>query len=307
MQNPALVIMAAGIGSRYGGLKQLDPVGPAGEIIIDYSVYDAIRAGFKKVVFVIRREIEDSFREKVGRQTEKRVETAYVFQSTEKIPSGFTVPPNRKKPWGTAQAVLLCSEEVETPFAVINSDDFYGAYSFSVLADYLRTAEDRNGIGDYCMVGFILKNTLSDFGDVSRGFCRVNEDGYLEEIHEQLKIKKFGDRVAYTEDGEHWTDEDPESIVSTNMWGFTPSIFRELKEGFSTFLRANLKNPKAEYLLPEEIGRVVREQRATAKVLYSSERWVGVTYSEDKPYLQKAIRELIDRGVYPEKLSLIRT
>ena len=302
MKEPALVIMAAGIGSRYGGLKQLDVVGPSGEIIIDYSVSDAIRAGFGKVVFVIRRDFEAAFREKIGKQVEKRIDTAYVFQSLDQLPNGFALPPERKKPWGTGQAVLICREEISVPFAVINSDDFYGPTSFEGLAGYLRTAVDRDGVGDYCMMGFILKNTLSDFGTVSRGFCRVSRDGYLEDIHERLKIKKFGGRVAYTEDGDTWIDEDPASIVSMNMWGFTSSVFPELETGFSTFLREKIEIPKSEYLLPKVVGGLVRERKATVKVLPTAEKWFGVTYPEDMPYVQAAIRSLVERGDYPEKL-----
>ena len=302
MKKPALVIMAAGIGSRYGGLKQLDAVGPGEEIIIDYSIYDAIRAGFGKVVFVIRPDIEAAFREKIGNRIEDRIETAYVFQTLDRIPEGFSVPAGRIKPWGTGQAVLICREEIDRPFAVINADDFYGAPSFSGLADYLRKASDRDGVADYCMMGFPLKNTLSDFGTVSRGFCRVNREGYLEDIQERLKIRKLGDEVSYTENGKDWIEEDPDSIVSMNMWGFTPSIFPELETGFSTFLREKIEIPKSEYLLPEEVGFMVRDKKATVRVLPTAEKWFGVTYPEDKPHVQAAIRRLVDGGVYPKKL-----
>jgi UTP-glucose-1-phosphate uridylyltransferase len=302
MKKPVLIIMAAGIGSRYGGLKQLDAVGPAGEIIIDYSIYDAIRAGFGKVVFVIRPDIEAAFRETMGNRIQDRIETDYVFQTLDRLPRGYSVPNGRIKPWGTGQAILLCREEIDRPFAVINSDDFYGAASFSVLADYLLQASDRNGVCDYSMVGFILKNTLSDFGTVSRGFCRVNREGYLEDIQERLKIRKIGDEVSYTENGTDWIEEDPDSTVSMNMWGFTPSIFPELESGFSAFLREKIEIPKSEYLLPEEVGFMVRDKKATVKVLPTAEKWFGVTYPEDKPLVQTAIRRLVDEGVYPEKL-----
>ena len=302
MRKPALVIMAAGIGSRYGGLKQLDAVGPSGEIIIDYSIYDAIRAGFSKVVFVIRRDIEAAFREKIGNRIQDRIETAYVFQELDQIPEGFSLPPGRTKPWGTGQAVLICREEIDRPFAVINSDDFYGASSFAGLADYLRQASDRDGVADYCMMGFTLKNTLSEFGTVSRGFCRVDREGYLEDIQERLKIRKTGEKVSYTENGSDWIEEDPESIVSMNMWGFTPGIFPELEKGFSTFLREKIEIPKSEYLLPEEVGMLVRNKKATVKVIPTAEKWFGVTYPEDKPLVQKAIGILVDEGVYPKML-----
>ena len=302
MRKPALVIMAAGIGSRYGGLKQLDAVGPSGEIIIDYSIYDAIRAGFSKVVFVIRRDIEAAFREKIGNRIQDRIETAYVFQELDQIPEGFPLPLGRTKPWGTGQAVLICREEIDRPFAVINSDDFYGASSFAGLADYLRQASDRDGVADYCMMGFTLKNTLSEFGTVSRGFCRVDREGYLEDIQERLKIRKTGEKVSYTENGSDWIEEDPESIVSMNMWGFTPGIFPELEKGFSTFLREKIEIPKSEYLLPEEVGMLVRNKKATVRVIPTAEKWFGVTYPADKPLVQKAIGILVDEGVYPKML-----
>lgn len=302
MKNPVLVIMAAGVGSRYGGLKQLDSVGPSGEIIIDYSIYDAIRAGFGKVIFVIRPDIEEVFRGIIGNRIQDRIETAYIFQSLDQIPEGFSLPSGRIRPWGTGQAVLICREEIDRPFAVINSDDFYGASSFAGLADYLRNASDQDGVGDYSMMGFTLKNTLSDFGTVSRGFCRVNREGYLEDIRERLKIRKTGEEVSYTENGRDWIEEDPESIVSMNMWGFTPSIFSELEIGFSSFLWEKIAIPKSEYLLPEEVGMLVRNKKATVKVLPTAERWFGVTYPEDKPLVQAAIRRLVDEGVYPSNL-----
>lgn len=297
-----LVIMAAGIGSRYGGLKQLDAVGPSGEIIIDYSIYDAIRAGFGKVVFVIRRDIEVAFKEKIGNRIQDRIETAYVFQELDQLPEGFSLPPGRIKPWGTGQAVLICREEIDRPFAVVNSDDFYGASSFAGLADYLSRASDREGVGNYCMMGFTLKNTLSEFGTVSRGFCRVNREGYLADIQERLKIRKTGETVSYTENGRDWIEEDPASIVSMNMWGFTAGIFPELETGFLAFLREKIEIPKSEYLLPEEVGMLVRNKKATVKVIPTAEKWFGVTYPEDKPLVQKAIRRLVDEGVYPRTL-----
>ncbi|MEA1928041.1 MAG: sugar phosphate nucleotidyltransferase [Candidatus Auribacterota bacterium] len=302
MKKPTLVIMAAGIGSRYGGLKQLDAVGPSGEIIIDYSIYDAIQAGFGKVVFVIRPDIEAAFREKIGNRIGEEIETAYVFQTLDDLPEGFSLPAGREKPWGTGQAVLICREEIDRPFAVINSDDFYGAISFAGLAEYLRKASDRDGVGDYCMMGFILKNTLSEFGTVSRGFCRVNGDGYLEDIQERLKIKKEGEKVSYTENGEDWIEEDPGSTVSMNMWGFTPGIFPELEKGFSAFLKEKIKITKSEYLLPEEVGSMIREKKATVKVIPTAEKWFGVTYPKDKPHVQAAISRLVNERVYPENL-----
>ena len=303
MSGPTLVVLAAGIGSRYGGLKQIDPIGPHGEIIIDYSVYDALRAGFGKVVFVIKEEIEQAFRDRVGRTIEKQCETTYVFQKLEDMPEGSEVPPGRTKPWGTAHATLSCRNAVDAPFAVINGDDFYGRSAYRALGDYLRSVQDRGGVYDFCMIGYLLENTLTEHGHVARGVCAVNDDGYLVEIHERTRIEKFGEAVKYTEDGEHWVEIPKGSAVSMNMWGLTPSLFSELEMRFPHFLQENRARPqKAEYLLPEVVGDLIREKRATVKVLPANERWFGVTYQQDKPRVQQAIRDLIRRGVYPRHL-----
>jgi len=302
MAGPALVVMAAGIGSRYGGLKQIEPVGPGGEIVIEYSVYDAIRAGFEKVVFIIRHDIEKDFREHIGRKIEDRIDTAYVFQELDALPEGFGVPSERAKPWGTAHAVLMCKNEVKTPFAVINADDFYGAGSYRLLCDFLTRANDTEGIGEYCLVGYVLKNTLSEHGHVARGVVQAAHDGLLKEIHERLKIQKFGEEVKYTEDGTTWINESPESIVSMNMWGFTPSLFGFLEDGFPAFLKENIHNPKAEYLLPVRVGELVGESRARVKILPTDDRWYGITYQQDKPFVKKAIQELAVKGIYPQRL-----
>jgi len=303
MANPTLVVMAAGIGNRYGGLKQIDPVGPNGEIIIDYSIYDALNAGFGRVVFVITEDIEEAFREKVGRTIEKRCETTYVFQKIEDVPGGFEVPPGRQKPWGTGHATLSCRNVVHSPFAVINADDFYGRSSYQTLGDYLRSAQDRDGMYDYCMVGYVLKNTLTEHGHVARGVCTVSQDGYLAEIHERRRIERFGEIAKYTEDGENWIEIPKGSVVSMNMWGFTPSLFSELEARFPQFLQKNSDSiQKAEYFLPDVVGDLLKEKRATVKVLATNERWFGVTYQQDKPRVKRAIRDLIRRGVYPEKL-----
>jgi UTP-glucose-1-phosphate uridylyltransferase len=303
MKKPALVVMAAGIGSRYGGLKQIDPVGPSGEIIIDYSVYDALRAGFGKIVFIIKKEIEESFREAVGSRVEKLAETEYVFQNVRDVPVGFEIPPERIKPWGTGHAVLSCRKVVDTPFAVINADDFYGPSSFRMLADYLKGAcDDRDGY-QYCMVGFILENTLTEHGHVARGVCSVDSEGYLDGIRERTRIEKFGDVTKYTEDSDNWVVIPRGTTVSMNMWGFTPSIFKELEERFPLFLESNGDRlSKAEYFLPDVVGGLISENKARVRVLCSGERWYGVTYKEDKPLVKKVVAVLTEKGVYPERL-----
>ena len=303
MTDPTLVVMAAGVGSRYGGLKQIDPVGLNGEIIIDYSIYDALKAGFDRVVFIIRRDIEAAFREKIGRAVEKRVDTVYVFQELGNVPEGFVVPADRKKPWGTGHAVLSCKEVVRTPFAVINSDDFYGATAFQVMASYLRQAQDRAGVYDYCMVGYTLSNTLSEHGHVARGICEVTPDRFLVDVRERTRIQRFEDGIKYTEDGANWVTLSPDSTVSLNTWGFTLSAFSELDARFPLFLRKNVANlTKAEYFLPQVVGDLVREGQARVRVLPTDEKWYGVTYQEDRPRVQAAIREMIQRSVYPERL-----
>jgi NDP-sugar pyrophosphorylase family protein len=303
MAKPTLVVMAAGIGSRYGGMKQIDPVGPNGELIIDYSIYDALKAGFGKVVFIIKEDMEELFREKIGARIEKRVETVYVRQRIEDLPAGFTVPPDRKKPWGTAHAVMSCRQAVSTPFAVINADDFYGASSFRLLNDFLKNAGDRDGIYQYCMVGFVLENTLTEHGHVARGVCTVDSSGNLVEIHERTRIEKFGELSKYTEDGENWVVIPKGSMVSMNTWGFTPGLFGELEAQFPQFLERSKDNLlKAEYFLPEVVGSLLAKKQASVKVLASPERWYGVTYQEDKPQVKQAIIDLVGRGIYPEKL-----
>jgi NDP-sugar pyrophosphorylase family protein len=300
---PTLVVMAAGMGSRYGGLKQIDPVGPNGEIILDYSVYDALKAGFGRVVFVIKEEIEQVFRERVGKTIEKQCETAYVFQRLDDVPEGFEVPAERQKPWGTAHATLTAKHVIDVPFAVINADDFYGQSSYQVLGDYLRNAQDRDGICDYCMVGFVLRNTLTEHGHVARGVCRVDVDGYLVGIRELTQIEASGNDARYTEDGETWAELPGESVVSMNMWGFTPSLFSELEAHFLPFLRENDDDIlKAEYFLPEAVGELVAEGKATVRVLPTDEQWFGVTYQQDRLRVKRTIQDLVGRGVYPDNL-----
>jgi choline kinase len=303
MIDPTLVVMAAGVGSRYGGLKQVDPVGLNGEIIIDYSIYDALRAGFRRIVFIIRQDMEAVFRDKVGRAVEKRADTVYVFQELNNVPQGFAVPPDRTKPWGTAHAVLSCRDAVRTPFAVINADDFYGAAAFQVMGGYLRQARDEAGVHDYGMVGYTLSNTLSEHGHVARGICEVTPDGFLVDVRERTRIQPFEDGIKYTDDGVNWVALAPDSVVSLNTWGFTLGVFQELEARFPVFLEKNVANlTKAEYFLPEVVGDLVREGKARVRVLPTRGKWYGVTYQEDRPRVQAAIREMVRRGVYPERL-----
>lgn len=303
MIKPALVVMAAGMGSRYGGLKQLDPIGPNGEMMIDYSIYDALKAGFGKVIFVIKDEIEEIFRVKIGSRIERIIETAYVLQKIEDIPGIYTAPPERIKPWGTAHAVMSCRHMIDTPFAVINADDYYGPASFQVLFDFLKEVQDTDGIHQYCMAGFKLENTLTEHGHVARGICTVDSEGYLTDIHERTEIQKFGDIPKYTEDGEHWIELPAGCTVSMNAWGFTPSLFKELELGFPKFLEENRENiAKAEYYLPSVVNRLIKEGKAAVKVLPSKERWYGVTYKEDKPVVKQAISDLINKKVYKSTL-----
>ncbi len=295
--SPTLLVLAAGMGSRYGGLKQIDPVGPSDETIIDYSIFDAMRAGFGKVVFVIRKDIEDAFRETVGSRFEKRVAVDYVFQSLEDLPSGFSVPDGRSKPWGTTQAILSGASAVHEPFAAINADDFYGAESFRVLAGHLTS-----GSPDYAMVGFTLRNTLSEFGTVARGVCQLADGDYLKSIVEYLAIERDGDSVKNTDAAgkvTHFTGEEP---VSLNFWGFTPRVFEQLRESFETFLKQNGSDLKRECLIPTTVNDLVTAGKARMKVLRAEGSWFGVTYREDRPRVIESIRGLIAAGEYPEKL-----
>jgi len=303
--NPALIVMAAGLGSRYGGIKQIEPIGPHKATLLDYAVYDALRAGFGKVVFVISQAIEEAFRERFGATIDKHCETAYVVQRLEDVPPGFALPPDRKKPWGTGQAVLSCKDVVDTPFAVINADDFYGRAAFAALSGYLNQAEDRAGVYDYCMVGYVLENTVTEYGHVSRGICAVDEAGFLRNIRERTRIERRDAQIAYTEDGETWIEIPDSATVSMNIWGFTPGLFLELERLFPVFLQENAHNlQKAEFLLPNIVGDLVQEKKARVKVLATDAKWFGVTYKEDRLQVEQAIRDLIRHGVYPEHLWL---
>lgn len=304
MKKPVLVIMAAGMGSRYGGLKQMDPVDKQGHIIMDFSIYDAVHAGFEKVVFIIKKENEADFRECIGERMSKNIEVSYVFQDLYNIPAGYEVPDGRVKPWGTGHAVLSCLNEIEGPFAVINADDYYGKHAFDVIYQYLSTHQDDEKYR-YTMVGYVLENTLTENGHVARGVCETDENSQLIGIHERTRIEKREGGTAYTEDdGITWITIPKGSTVSMNMWGFTNSILKELNLRFEDFLAENIeKNPmKCEYFLPSVVGDLLTEEKATVEVLKSQDKWYGVTYKEDKEVVVQAIQALKDQGLYPVRL-----
>ncbi len=303
-KKPVLVVMAAGMGSRYGGLKQIDPVDEYGNIIMDFSIFDAREAGFEKVVFIIKKAIEKEFKENVGSRMEKRIETEYVFQELDKLPKGFEIPEGRVKPWGTGHAILCCRDVIQGPFAVINADDYYGKQAFQEMYGQLTEHGDDERY-QYAMVGYRLNNTMTDNGYVARGVCSIDERGKLVDIHERTRIEKRGRDGAYTEDdGATWVMLPGESVVSMNLWGFTESIFGELDRRFGAFLERELSgNPlKCEYFLPFVVDEILKEDKAEVTVLESRDRWYGVTYKEDKEAVVKAVRELKDKGLYPEKL-----
>ena len=297
MISPTLVVLAAGMGRRYGGLKQIDPVGPAGETIIDYSVHDALKAGFGSLVFVIRRDIEKAFRETIGARFERRTTVQYAFQELDRVPAGFSVPSNRTRPWGTGHAILTAADAVSGPFAVINADDFYGANSFRLLAEHLR-----GGSADYAMVGFVLRNTLSKFGSVARGKCEVSAAGYLESVTEITGIEPDGEGAKFTDASGQTHRLTGDETVSMNLWGFTPAIFPQLQDEWIAFLEQNGRDVKSEFYIPSVVNALIRTERARLKVLRTPDSWFGVTYREDRPRVIEGIRRLIARGDYPEKL-----
>ncbi len=304
MKKPVLVIMAAGMGSRYGGLKQIDPVDDEGHIIIDFSLYDAVKAGFEKVIFVIKKENEKDFAEVVGNRVKSFIDVEYVYQDMNNIPEPFTVPEGRQKPWGTGHAVLSCAGAVDESFVVINADDYYGRSAFAQIYDYLVSHEDGEKY-KYAMVGYVLENTLTENGHVARGVCETDANGYLTDITERTHIEKRGNDTAYTEDeGTTWHVIPEGSTVSMNMWGFSASFLKELQAGFPKVLEQGLKeNPlKCEYFLPSVVDKLIEEEKAEVTVLKSYDRWYGVTYKEDKEAVVKAIKGLKDNGVYPENL-----
>ena len=305
MEKPVLVVLAAGMGSRYGGLKQMDSVGSCGQCLIDYSIYDARRAGFEKVIFVITRELEADFRTLVGSRISRGMEVRYAFQEMEDMVGDVPIPPSRTKPWGTTHAVLAARELIDGPFAVINADDYYGPEAYRVLYDYLAHHTDRPDCFQYAMVGYYLGKTLSDNGGVTRGVCRINRDGLLESIVEQQSIEREGEGGRFTtDDGQNWNHLSGETLVSMNFWGFQRSFLQEAQERFPLLLRRALaRHPeKGEVQLPVMVADMLDRGRAQVRVLSSGEKWFGVTYREDKPKVVAALREKTDQGQYPENL-----
>ena len=303
MKKPILVVMAAWMGSRYGGLKQIDPVGKNGEIIMDFSIYDAMRAGFSKVIFIIKEERLQDFKEVVGDRVSRYIPVEYAFQKLDDLPEGFSVPEGREKPWGTGHAVLAARDLIDAPFAVINADDFYGGEAFREIGAFLETAED-GGKAHWAMVGYQLQNTLTENGHVARGVC-VEKDGILETVVERTRIEKRADGPAYTEDGgETWHSLPADATVSMNLWGFTPGFVEDLKRDFRAFLENDVpKNPmKAEYFLPFVVNDQIRAGKADVRVLKSADKWYGVTYKEDKPVVMRALADMMASGVYPDPL-----
>lgn len=302
MSKPTLLVLAAGMGSRYGSLKQMDGVGPHGEAIIDYSIYDAIRAGFGKVVFVIRHLFEKDFREIfTPERFGGKIEVDFVFQELDKLPEGFSLPADRVKPWGTNHAVLMGAEVIKNePFAVINADDFYGKDAYQTIGDYLRSVSGQRN--HYCMVGYEIQNTLSEYGSVSRGICQVDRNGNLVSMVERTQIERQDGKIVFKDDNGQMKPLDPQTPVSMNLFGFTPDYFEYSLKYFSTYLQENIDNPKAEFYIPIMVNKLVGEGKAQMRVLRSSAQWFGVTYKEDRPSVVKRIADLIAAGVYPEKL-----
>jgi hypothetical protein len=305
MNKPILAVLAAGMGSRYGGLKQMDPVGPNGEFIIDYSIYDAHRAGFETVVFIIKHEIEDAFRETVGARVSKYMEVRYAFQQLDMLPEGYALPEGRVKPWGTGHAVLCADEVLDAPYVVINSDDYYGPEAFQVAYDFLTTVDDDADKCHYAMVGYQLKNTVTEHGSVARGICESNEAGNLERVTEHTQIETYAGGIRSTMDGgKSWLRLDGDTLVSMNMWCFRPSFTKALIEQFPAFLdKALVENPvKGEYFLPLTVTEMIQSGKADVKVLSSHDKWYGVTYQADRPGVVAALQQKTDEGVYPSPL-----
>jgi len=297
---PTLFVLAAGMGSRYGGLKQLDGVGPSGETIMDYSIYDAINAGFGKLVFVIRKSFEDDFREKIVKKYEQKIPVELVFQELDKLPEGFTVPANRVKPWGTNHAVMMGKDVINEPFAVINADDFYGRESYRVLGDFLSQLVNSKNL--YSMVGYRVGNTLSESGAVARGICEMDENHNLLGIVERTQVMRIDGVVKYKDENNNWVAIDDNTPVSMNMWGFTPDYFAYSEDYFVDFLKKNAENITAEYFIPLLINHLVTNKMATVKVLDTPSKWFGVTYPEDRPGVVTKLQKLVDEGVYPSPL-----
>ena len=302
-KKPVLVVMAAGMGSRYGGLKQVAPVGNYGQVIMDYSVFDAKRAGFETVIFVIKRSMEETFRQTIGRRVEKGMQVHYAFQELTDLPSGFTVPEGRVKPWGTAQAVLAARHLVDGPFAVINADDYYGPEAFQAVFDFLSNSSEEADGQEYAMVGYRLGNTLTENGSVSRSVCKEDENGYLRSIKEYAKIERSGADARFTEDdGKTWHPLPANTVVSMKFWGLPQSFIKEAQRQFAAFLSDNTNPLKGELYLPGVVGSLIADGKASVKVLHSHDRWFGVTYLEDKPTVVASIREKTESGLYPDNL-----
>ena len=297
---PTLFVLAAGMGSRYGGLKQLDGLGPNGETIMDYSIFDAMRGGFGKVVFVIRKDFEDGFRAKILSKYENHIPVELVFQGLDALPEGFACPEGRTKPWGTNHAVLMGKDVIREPFAVINADDFYGRDSFAVMGRYLSGMEGREN--DYCMVGYRVCNTLSESGAVARGICETNAEGFLATVVERTEVMRVDGRVCYKDEQGRWVAVAENTPVSMNMWGFTPDYFRHSEAYFAEFLRANMGNLKAEFFIPLMVNKLITEGTARVKVLDTTAKWFGVTYAADRQGVVDKIQALVDAGEYPSKL-----
>lgn len=301
MKDPILVVLAAGMGSRYGGLKQIDPIGPNGEIILELSAFDAIKAGFKKIVFIIKHEIEADFKEAIGNKLSNYCEVEYVFQDINKLPEGCNVPEGRVKPWGTAHAIMCCKDVVDAPFAVINADDYYGQSAFKTLYDFLTTSTNDD---EYAMVGYRLGNTVSEYGSVARGVCNY-DNGKLTNVRELTKIEVHGDKIEHTlDDGETWEELPSDSLVSMNMWGFKENVIARFESRFMEFFKNEVPENtlKSEYFIPMEVGRMLRNKEIEVKMLSSNDKWYGVTYQEDKPMVKAGIAKLIEEGKYPQPL-----
>ena len=317
-----LLIIAAGMGSRYGGLKQIDPVGPNGEIIIDYSMYDAVKAGFDKIVFVIQRHFEDAFREKIGKKLDGVVETAYAYQELDSCLGDFTLPEGRQKPWGTGHAILVAKDVIDEPFAVINADDYYGCKSFKLINRQLGNMADKDcddyskdcdeyskgcdeystDCDDYAMVGYLLRNTLSEHGSVARGVCQCDERMYLQSVTERCNISKNDSGVTYLDEDGEGHNLSGDEVVSMNLWGFTPDIFVHLQRQFGEYIRQHAGDDKSEFYIPTAVDTLIQQRIKKVKVLKTDDTWFGVTYPQDKPIAQASIRDLIEKGVYPENL-----
>lgn len=302
MTTPTLAIMAAGIGSRYGGFKQIDPVGPGGETLVDFAVYDALAAGFEKIVFIIAPDIEDELQEWINKNLNDRCQAVTVFQELTRLPPQQAISPTRKKPWGTAHALLCAQDAIDSPFAVINADDFYGREAYQKLFHFLYE-KDQDRSPEFCLIGYVLGNTLTDYGHVARGVCQVNPDQTLRSVVEYRKIARFGSEARFSEDGENWLNIANDTIVSMNMWGFSPRIFEQLNRQFIPFLNKNKDQlNSAEYFLPDVVRNMIQQELARVQVIPTDERWFGMTYQEDKVHVQQALSTLTERGIYPKGL-----